>query len=322
MPAYAKAKIKLTRHQLFERTALVIVLTALLVFYVVLPQLKYFNGSLSTIQDAYYPLVGLAIVLVATSFFAAASTYWLLANFRLGYWRNLLIQVADGFTNRLLPAGAGGIATNVIYLSRHHSRVQAGLIVGLNNVVGFLGHVALLLSLLILNSATGGKTIAIKLPRGYEIAATAILLAVFIAILLRRRLEKLSPKSSHSLTELIKYILRHPGRLVAAFGSSMVLTGCQAAALYMVMLALNVHLSFLQAFLVMTAGVLVMAATPTPGGVGGAEAGIVAAQLSFGVASEQALSVALLYRLVTYWLPLLPGFIAFRIAVSKHYLKV
>lgn len=169
MPARKKAKTRALNNRLFKRTALILILGVLVLFYVFLPQLKYFSGSIKTIQDAYFPLVCWALLLVIGSFMAAAATYCFLANFRLNYWRTLLIQVADGFTDRLLPAGAGGMATNLIYLSRRHGRVQAGMIVGLNNLIGFLGHMLLLLILLQINSATGGKVVSIRLSGNYRL---------------------------------------------------------------------------------------------------------------------------------------------------------
>src|SRR5437588_12961005 len=49
------------------------------------------------------------------------------------------------FANRLLPAGTGAIGVNGLYLRRQrHSLVQAGTVIGANNLIGFIGNMILL----------------------------------------------------------------------------------------------------------------------------------------------------------------------------------
>jgi uncharacterized protein (TIRG00374 family) len=50
---------------------------------------------------------------------------------------------------------------------------------------------------------------------------------------------------------------------------------------------------------------------PLPGGVGGVEGGLIAAFVAFGVDFEQALVAVLVYRAVTFWLPMIPGVVAY-----------
>ena len=56
---------------------------------------------------------------------------------------------------------------------------------------------------------------------------------------------------------------------------------------------------------------------PTPGGVGAVEAVLLAALTGVGVPSGSALAAVVLYRLATFWLPILPGFAAFRIFTAR-----
>jgi len=50
---------------------------------------------------------------------------------------------------------------------------------------------------------------------------------------------------------------------------------------------------------------------PMPGGVGGVEGGMIAALAAFGVDAGQAVVAVLLFRAMTFWLPLIPGVIAY-----------
>ena len=57
---------------------------------------------------------------------------------------------------------------------------------------------------------------------------------------------------------------------------------------------------------------LIAAAAPTPGGLGALEAAMVAGLTGVGLESGVAVAAVLSYRLATYWLPILPGWISFR----------
>jgi uncharacterized protein (TIRG00374 family) len=50
-------------------------------------------------------------------------------------------------------------------------------------------------------------------------------------------------------------------------------------------------------------------AVPTPGGLGAVEAALTAGVTAIGVSTGVAVSSVLLYRLVSFWLPILPGWI-------------
>ena len=50
---------------------------------------------------------------------------------------------------------------------------------------------------------------------------------------------------------------------------------------------------------------------PTPGGLGAIEGIMIALYVSFGVPSATAVAVVLVYRLINFWLPIPPGFIAY-----------
>jgi uncharacterized membrane protein YbhN (UPF0104 family) len=52
---------------------------------------------------------------------------------------------------------------------------------------------------------------------------------------------------------------------------------------------------------------IVAAAVPTPGGVGSLDAALVVALMTVGTSAAVATAAVLAYRLITVWLPLLPG---------------
>jgi uncharacterized protein (TIRG00374 family) len=50
---------------------------------------------------------------------------------------------------------------------------------------------------------------------------------------------------------------------------------------------------------------------PMPGGVGGVEGGLIGAFVAFNVDGGLAVVAVLVYRAFTFWLPLIPGVIAY-----------
>ena len=63
---------------------------------------------------------------------------------------------------------------------------------------------------------------------------------------------------------------------------------------------------------------LLAAAAPTPGGLGALEAALVAGFTGVGMESGVAVAAVLSYRLLTYWLPILPGWISFHILERRN----
>ena len=58
-------------------------------------------------------------------------------------------------------------------------------------------------------------------------------------------------------------------------------------------------------------------AAPTPGGLGAVEAALAAGLTAAGLDGVIAVSAVLLFRLVTFWLPTVPGYFAFNWLTKK-----
>ena len=59
---------------------------------------------------------------------------------------------------------------------------------------------------------------------------------------------------------------------------------------------------------------------PTPGGLGAVEAALTAGLTAAGLHSAVAVSSVLLFRLLTFWLPVPVGWVALNYLERKHYL--
>ncbi len=294
---------------------------ALLALYVVLPRLSSFKDSLSTLRDAYLPFVGVAFLFWLCTFLFAALVYKLISPKNLPYRPTVLIELAGGFTNRLAPAGTGRIVLGSRYLmKRGNSGTTAGAVVATNNLLGVFGNICLLVAAILLSAGLLSNLLGNKPHINYGQLLVFLAIAAAAGALLVFYRRKYSGKLKSSLRLMLKTTFRQPFRLFGALSASITITICYAFTLYFLELAFNVHIGFAQTLFVLAFGVISATVTPTPGGIGGAEAGLVAAFIALGVPSQQALAVALAYRFIIYWLPILPGLAAFNIAIHRRYI--
>ena len=310
-------KYKHNRH--VNRRNVVTLVFVVLAFCIVLPRLSSFRDSINTLRDGDFVFVGLSILAWLSTFFAAALVYTFISLRPLPYARTLLVQLASGFTNRLAPLGAGIVTLNMGYLvKRGHTTVQAGAVVALNNFLGFVGMAILLLGTVVVSPSSLKNSLQVHLSSAWvAVVATGIFIGLCLLVVFGLKLLR---KIERAFRLIMKNTLDKPMRVVMALLSSMTITAGYTTALYTIGLAFNVHLSIPQALFVLTLGVAAGSVSPTPGGIGGAEIGLVAALISVGITPHQALTTALMYRFLTYWLPIVPGFICLQIALRKRYI--
>jgi uncharacterized membrane protein YbhN (UPF0104 family) len=292
------------------RGRIVLVVALLLLLYIALPQIDAFSASVQVLREAKISLLMPALLLVAVTYGFAAGAYQVLALRLRGveYRHTLLVQLATAFTNRLLPAGLGGMTVNARYLYKYgHTVSEAVAVVGMNTAVGMTAH--LLLLAVIFLASPSSLTGQLELPRvsamGLVIVGAALLL--LLNLLLLTRLRKRVKDTATGAVAFLRHYRNYPGKLVAALACATALTICYVAVLYLCVHSVDGSLSVWQVFAIFTSGVLVGAVTPTPGGLLGVEAGLVAGLLAYGMDASPALAAVLAFRLLTYWLPLVAG---------------
>ena len=104
------------------------------------------------------------------------------------------------------------------------------------------------------------------------------------------------------------------------FGGSAGVTLAYIAALAAAVAAFNGGVTFAQVGAVYLGASLVAAAAPTPGGLGAIEAALVAGLTGVGMDPGPAVAAVLSYRLATYWLPILPGWISFHLLERRNFI--
>jgi uncharacterized membrane protein YbhN (UPF0104 family) len=302
----------------FKKRYLISIALCLVALYVIVPQIGGLKGSvhLITHADRRYAALGLACALA--SYVAAAGVYVNLALKPLAFGRTVVMQFASMFVNRLLPAGIGGIGINYLYFRKQkHTAIQAASVVTTNNTMGFIGHFLLTILLLTTTRVVFPVTGASSWKASLAILARGALVFLVVLLLpkLRNRLRNFFGGVGR---QLIMYHKR-PGSLLTALIFSLLLTLANIAALQLSCQAVGIHLSLVTTLIVFTFGLSIGTATPTPGSLGGTEAGLAAGLLAYHVAAAPAVGAVLLYRLLSYWVPLVLGGLVFVVARRRQY---
>lgn len=311
-----KAQAKPTSY----RNRIILLFAAGLFLYVVLPQIGAFKSSFTIARQADPLLITLALACSGLTYIAATNTYYLLALKKLRYLRTVLAQLASMFVNRLLPAGIGSIGANYVYLRKSkHSVSEAASVVTANNFIGLIGHLILSVVLLILFSDQLPNIHVSNLTKNLPIILMGSALGVLILFVIAKKNSTFKARLNDTILQLVAY-KHHPLKILSALISSISLTLFSIACLYFCMLSLDVNLSFVVVMLIFTLGVAAGTVTPTPGGLGGVEAGLIAGFIAAGVSAPTAFAIALTYRFIHYWISLVTGGIAFIACRRRGYM--
>ena len=266
------------------------------------------TASLHAVRGSSPIWLTVAFLLMTLTFCIAAAIYGVLSLHRLRYMQTLLVELAGAFVNRLLPAGLGGLGLNGVYLYRQgHSPEEATAVVSANNALGIVANVLLLVVMFVVRPSVVRTLLSRHQLRVSPVWVVALIVVACVILLvprIRRPLWRLADNLRISLRRL------HRSSLLKALGLAACLTSVYTLVLFCVAHSLGITLSILQLFAVFSFGTLVGTATPTPGGLVGTEAGLFTGLVVYGVTDATAGAVVLLFRLMTYWLPLLPGVIA------------
>jgi undecaprenyl-diphosphatase len=291
-------------------------------FYVLLPQLADVGDSVDALQGADWWWLIVCVVMSVGTYVAAAISMMGGVRVRLPFLPNVGAQFASSFVNRVTPANVGGMALNLRFLQKAGVDSAQGVTgIGLNVAAGAIVHIVLLFAFL----AWAGRSdsSAFKIPSTSRIlVAIAVVLAVVGLVALtrwgRRILRTHVLKFLRNAWTSMAALARSPGKVALLFGGSTLVTMFYVCALAAAVAAFHGDVSFAQVGAVYLGASVVAAAAPTPGGLGAMEAALVAGLTGVGMESGVAVAAVLSYRLLTYWLPVLPGWICFQLLERRE----
>lgn len=280
--------------------------------YVLVGQLTSYN-LIDLFRAANWSWVLLAAVLSFLSFVGAALSLSGFVPERLSHVRTLAAQLAAGFATLVSPPTVGAVAVNVRYLQKsglHPALASAS--VGVSQVFAFGLHLLLLLGFGI--AAGQSQHLDFEPPLWAIIAVGVILVLAAVAFAFGpvRRLvtERLGPILAEVGPRLIT-LAQRPWKIAEGMGGILLLNGAFCMCMIACVAAFDGGGNLAAIAIVYLAGSTLGQAAPTPGGIGAVEAVYVAGLTAAGVDPAVSLSATFLFRLLTFYLPTLPGYLCF-----------
>ncbi len=313
-------RVQLDELARFHMRTIVMLVAALLAIHLLAPQVSELHETLDAARRAEAGWLGLAIFASVMTYVGATLSLAGTVETNLPFGVTFLSQIASSFTNRITPAGLGGLGVNTRYLQRNGvSAGDAVGAVGLNSAAGFVVHLtALVIAAVLFGRHDVGD---VHLPDKWWVLV-AVVVVLFVAGVLvrssfgrRRVVAPLGRVARQLLT-----VLHEPGKALLLFGGSAVVTGSYILALGWALAAFHANAAWVSVASIYLAGSAVSAAAPTPGGLGAIEAALIAGLTGVGVANGPAVAGVLSFRLATFWLPIIPGWLAFRSLTKRELL--
>ncbi len=293
------------------RTLLMIIIGSIAV-YVLLSQLAQVN-LMDLFANAKWEWLIVAVIASLMTYPGAA---WSLTGFvpeKLKLIRTIAAQLAGDFATLVAPPTLGAVAINLRYLQKsgvHPALATASI--GVSQVGAFLVHILLLLGFGV--AAGTQQDFSFEPPRGAVLAGAAALIIIAGAFLLPPVRKIVWDRAGPLLRQVgprLLTVAQQPWKIVEGIGGMLVLNLGYILCLAACVNAFGGGLSFAAIAVVYLTGSVVGQAAPTPGGLGAVEAAMAAGLTLAGLDSGLAFSAVLLYRVITFWMPTVPGYFSF-----------
>jgi uncharacterized membrane protein YbhN (UPF0104 family) len=275
-------------------------------------------GRLLRSADWRWGLAALALS-VLTYVGAALSVSGFVAQ-RLGFVRTMLVQLASSFVTLVTPAAVGGVALNVRFLQRRKIPSPVAVAsIAVSQVVALTLHI-LLLAVFGAIAGTGSKSPINPPTWSYFVVAGLLVLAgVVLAFPAGRRMvrARVSPTFGQVLPRLVE-VAQDPRKLIEGVGGALLLSLAYIACLATCVAAFGGSVPIAKIGVVYLTGSALGSIIPTPGGLGAVEAALTAGLTAAGVPGGVAAGAVLLFRLLTFWLPVPLGWAALHYLEREH----
>jgi glycosyltransferase 2 family protein len=248
---------------------------------------------------------------------------------KLRWGRTIMSQVAASFVTLVAPAAVGGVAVNTRYLQRTGLPTRAAVTaVGAQQIVGLVQHLLLILIFGVIAGSSGDNS------GGGSHASSATLIAIILALALLVLLIATIPQLRHFAVKRLRPLVagvvprlmdvaQNPAKLATGFGGTVLLSLMYIFALWASIQAAATDdhpakINFAVVAVVFLTAQAAGSVVPTPGGVVGVEGAMITELIGFGhLTYGMAGTSVLLFRLMTFWLPVLPGWLVYRFMTKR-----
>jgi uncharacterized membrane protein YbhN (UPF0104 family) len=285
-----------------------------------------FDAIVDAIRDASLPIVLFALLLGQVPRVAQAASLQTASPAPVPLERVTRLQFATCFVNLVMPSTAARVATSIRFFQRSGATSAAAVSAGaLDSVFGFIAQILLLVGSLLLGLGTlgfDGLDVRSTDRSGLwtlvlVLAALLAVAAVVVALVPRLRVAVLGFLGQ--LREAL-LVLRSPVAVVGLIGWNLAAELLFSLTIWVVLQAFGQDVGFADVVIINEAVALFAGLVPVPGGIGVTEGALTAGFVAVGVPEEIAFSAALTYRMCTYYLPPIWGYLAFRSLREERFL--
>ncbi|WTR19035.1 lysylphosphatidylglycerol synthase domain-containing protein [Streptomyces sp. NBC_00138] len=307
-----QAPVEPVRLERIKPRTLITVIAGAFAAYFLLTQLSSvpFGYAISN-ADWRWALV--AVIGSAASYFAAAGALSGFVPERLSLVRTVQAQVAGSFVKLVAPAAVGGVALNTRYLQK--AGVRPGLAVasvGASQLVGLGSHIVLLMTFGFITGTEKTPSLSPSRTVMAGLLTAGVLVLVVTAVPALRKFVSTRVRALFAgVVPRMLDVLQRPAKLLTGIGGTLMVTVTFVVCLDGCVRAFGGHLSYAAIAVVFLAGNALGSAAPTPGGVGAVELALTGGLIAAGLPKEIATPAVLFFRLLTFWLPVLPGWLYF-----------
>ncbi|RLU99349.1 TIGR00374 family protein [Streptomyces griseocarneus] len=286
--------------------------------YFLLSQITHVQWG-DLVAKANWAWVAVAVAFQALTYVAATMSLLGFVPEKVSFSRTMLAQVAGSFVKIVAPAAVGGVALNTRFLQR--AGVRPGLAVasvGASQLFGLACHIVLLLSFGYVTGTERSSSLGPSRTIIGGLLTAAVLVLVVAAVPVLRKFVSTRVRSLFAgVVPRMLDVLQRPQKLFAGIGGMLLLTAANVMCLDASIRAFGGDLSYASIAVVFLTANALGSAAPTPGGVGAVEIALTGVLTIAGLPAEQATPAVLLFRLMTLWLPVLPGWVSFSYLTRK-----
>jgi undecaprenyl-diphosphatase len=285
-----------------------ILLLVLVGVYFLLPQLGSFKDTIIVLRHAFWPWIIIGLIASLLTCFAGAIVQFAAGNLSGRFSSITQLQFAGSFVNHFLPFSVGVIHLNSRYYQKlGKQRLHAITI----STIPIIFEISITVILVAIISPISIIQLLNNLhPKHFNmwlmIPIVAFLITIILAIVkYRNRFKKL-------ITEFLTAVQAIKGsqQLFLLVSGSVAIAILSTLALFLSILAVHTSIPITAVFIIFVTSQLVSEIVPTPGGIGATEAVLILALVAASLSLSEAVAAVLIYRLVMFWLPMIPGGLA------------
>lgn len=291
--------------------------------FLIWPLIQNWQEIVTILQNADDAILIAAAVIFCFTFVFTGYAMTMLATKPMPFRQTSLIQLAMAFTYKIFPAGLGGPGLMYRYAVVAGYSLEGGLgYVGAVELVYFTAW--LLYFLPVVYFGGGLSSVGLSAPSftpGWKLFFL-IAIIILVAYLIVRALG-LVTKIKEKINEIahsFRVIIKTPKKSLQALGLMLLSYTCTNVVFYLCLVAVGIHIPFWQSVFVYLIFNSIGACGPAPGGIGTVEAALIGGLMLVGVDSTSATAGVMIFRVITFWIPTLPGYLAFRYGIRQKFI--